>query len=165
MKALHALWQLPLAGLLLFGCARVPQPNFTPTTTPYQILFLSPQLRYNDMGFVRHNVDSVVLEIYALGKPLYKINIDEREVCVPECYPKRLFIQHLFGDFAPSSLLEDILLLRDIYGGENLTILDRSVVQEIVRQDSAITYMRSAHKMVFEDSVRKVRIVLEDVKF
>lgn len=165
MKALHALWQLPMGLLLLFGCAHVPQPNFTPTTTPYQILFLSPQLRYNDMGFVRHNIDSVVLEIYALGKPLYKISIDEREVCVPECYPKRLFIQHLFGEFAPSSLLEDILLLRDIYGGENLTILERSVVQKIARKDSMIVYTRSAHKMVFEDSIRKVRIVLEDVKF
>ncbi len=165
VKTFNALWQL-LAGLLLLsGCARLPQPEFVPTTTPYQILFLSPQLRYNDMGFVRHNVDSVVLEIYALGKPLYKISIDDYQICTPECYPKHLFIQHLFGEFAPSSLLEDILLLRDIYGGENLTILERSVVQKIARKDSMIVYTRSAHKMVFEDSIRKVRIVLEDVKF
>lgn len=156
---------LPLFGVLLLGgCAmQPPKANFTPTTTPYHILFLSPQLRYNDMGFVRHSaIDYVELEIYALGKPLYKVSIDDYQICTPECYPKHRFIQHLFGDFAPSSLLEDILLLRDIYGGENLVVTDTTVVQEIVRKDSSITYTRSARKMIFEDSVRKVKIILEN---
>lgn len=154
-----------LAGVLLFfSCSTNIPPTPPPSVTPYKILFLSQQFRYNDMGFVRTDENGVWLEIYALGKPLYKVNIKPYQVCLADCYPKNLFIQHVFGDFAPSSILEDILLKRDIYGGENLVIDGETTTQTIERNGSSIVYTRSAEKTSFVDSIRRIKIILEHVQ-
>lgn len=153
---------LTLIGIvLLAGCA-TRTPEIIPVSIPYKILFLSPQLRYHDMGFVRYNNENVWLEVYTLGKPMYKITITDYHICMPECYPKSSVIAHIFGEYAPTNILENILLRRDIYNGENIIDTDGVLSQRIERKDSSIHYVRTPTRLTFTDSMRKVKITLEN---
>ncbi len=153
--------------LFISSCAiKAPEPHSVIQEIPYRILFVTPQLKFHDTGFVKHYNNQVHLELYTLGKPLYKIIIDKDKICSQgDCYPKSFFIKYIFGDYAYDDLLEDIILQRDIYNGENRISNENGLIQTINKQGSSISYIRKHNIMKFSDSKRKIRIMLDSTPF
>ncbi|RAX59179.1 hypothetical protein CCZ01_00065 [Helicobacter monodelphidis] len=148
--------------LILGGCFVKEAPRALVQEIPYHILLITPEVRFADMGFVKQYENKVNLELYALGKALYKIEIEKSQICVQDsCYNKSLFIQKLFGDDVQDTILEEILIGKDIFNGKNKYMKNGITIQEFKDYGNVVLYIRDENKISFSDKKRKIRIVLE----
>lgn len=144
-------------------------PNQTPVLEPtkFKILLIdTPRVKFYDFASFRYSKTSKKLniELYKLGKPVGKIVVSHKEVCMDnQCTSKWLAVRSFFGDVSYPNLFDDILAARDIFDGEGKRVgNDGTFVQWFVRGGQEFYYERSKNKVLFKNLTQDITIGIED---
>lgn len=159
MQKYSILWVNTLLFLFLGGCAgKVYQQS-----EPRLITIKSPVLKFSDMGYIRHDKDSVEVELFAAGVAVEKISIDKK-VCVNTgCMDEAEFTRrYLYPDY-PADTMRRILLGEDIFDGKNKEELCSGTLFQFIRNDEMdVMYRRSKGKIYFKDRLNGLIIKIEE---
>jgi hypothetical protein len=150
---------LLLALALLFSACGVKNYEFS---EPKIIIVKSPKLKFADLGYVRHTDDAIELELFVAGKMVKKITINHL-ICVDEgCMGKTAFNAEYLNASYPESLLQNVILGRKIYDGENTLKTGSGFSQSVRTRDAEIEYAVSANAISFKDRKNKIIIQIKD---
>jgi hypothetical protein len=135
------------------------------TQTESKIIFIkSPQLKFADLGYIRSHDDAIELELFIAGKSLKKISI-QYLVCVDEgCMTRHSFNKEYLNENYPDTLLQNILLGREIYDGENRVRSEDGFIQNIKHENIDIKYKVSSDTVFFKDRKNKILFKIKDIK-
>ena len=147
--------------IFLFGACSIK--NYEHTDTKI-ITIKSAQLRFSDIGYIRHTKDAIELELFVAGHAYQRIHINHL-ICVDEgCMRKSSFnAEYLFAKY-PSTLLQNIILGREIYNGKNSVKKDDGFVQHIQNADVDIYYSVDSHQIYFKDRKNHILIKIKDIQ-
>ena len=128
------------------------------------IIIKSPQLKFADLGYIRNSDDSVELELFIAGKSVKKLAINYL-VCVDEgCMSRSSFNSQYLNATYPDSLLQNILLGREIYNGKNRLKTNDGFSQQIKTNDVEINYRVNSHEIFFKDKKNRIIFKIKDTK-
>ena len=128
------------------------------------IIIKSPQLKFADLGYVRNSDKAIEIELFIAGKSVKKISINHL-VCVDEgCMSKSAFNEEYLNAAYPNDLLQNIILGRKIYAGENSVNIDDGFAQKIQTQDVDINYSVTSHVISFKDRKNQIIFKIKDTK-
>ncbi|MDA7817098.1 hypothetical protein N9A28_02790 [Sulfurimonas sp.] len=126
------------------------------------IIIKSPQIKFSDLGYLRNSEDRVELELFIAGKSIQKISINHL-VCVSDgCMSKSGFNEEYLNSSYPDELLQNILLSKEIFNGENVVKTDNGFEQNIKNLDVDISYKVSLHVTSFKDRKNKIIFKIKD---
>lgn len=113
----------------------------------------------------------IELKVFKLGKFLGAFVITQKEICyisaqnIADCAPKWMANKSFFGKVSYDTLMEDILLRRDIFEGQGKRLGDKgAIIQEFSFGGEKIYYERSAHRTYFKNFTNGVIVSIEDYK-
>ena len=113
----------------------------------------------------------IELKVFKLGKFLGAFVITQKEICyisaqnIADCAPKWMANKSFFGKVSYDTLMEDILLRRDIFEGQGRRLGDKgAIIQEFSFGGEKIYYERSAHRTYFKNFTNGVIVSIEDYK-
>ncbi|WP_345993312.1 hypothetical protein [Sulfurimonas sp. HSL-1716] len=116
-----------LAVFLFFGCS-VKEYEINQSKI---IVIKSSQLRYADLGYIRSTKNALKIELYDMGTLVKSIEINNL-ICVDDgCMLKSSFNQKYLNEHYPTDILQNVILGKQIYGGENIKMTDNGFVQNI----------------------------------
>ena len=122
----------------------------------------SPLLRFADLAYIRNSEKAVQVELFVAGKSIKKIAINHL-VCVDEgCISKSAFNARYLNANYPSDILQNILLAKAIYNGENRVQTDNGFVQKIQTKDVNIDYTVTDKVTRFKDRKNNILIKIKD---
>jgi hypothetical protein len=128
------------------------------------IIIKSPHLKFADLGYIRNSDDSIELELFVAGNSIKKITINYL-VCVDEgCMSRSSFNAEYLNQAYPDALLQNILLGRVIYDGENRVKTENGFMQKIKTDSVDIKYRVDAHEIFFKDKKNKIIFKIKDTK-
>jgi len=123
----------------------------------------SPKIKFSDIGYVRHTKDAIELELFIAGHVYKRIHIHHL-ICVDEgCMSKKSFNQEYLSGAYPSSLLQNIILGKAIYNGQNSLKLDDGFMQRIKTSDVNIKYRVNSKEIYFKDRQNHILIKIKEV--
>jgi len=127
------------------------------------IIIKSPQLKFADLGYIRHSGDAVELELFVAGRSVKKIAINYL-ICVDEgCMSRSAFNSEYLNAEYPTSLLQNILLSAPIYESQSLLKTDDGFEQKIKTNNVDITYRVNSHQTYFKDKQNKILFKIKDI--
>lgn len=149
--------------LFLFtGCA--PKSSILIDSEAKLLTFSTSQFRFNDTGFLKHYADRIVLETYQAGNAGIALEILDDSICISgSCYDKERVSREIFGDYGYATLLEEILLGREIFGGEGTTSAHGIVRQVVVISPYHIIYERGGGKISFSERYKKTILIIKEL--
>lgn len=113
----------------------------------------------------------IELKVFKLGKFLGAFVITQKEICYisaqnhADCAPKWTANKSLFGKVSYDTLMEEILLRRDIFEGQGKRLgAENAVIQEFSFGGEKIYYERSKARTYFKNFTNGVIISIEDYK-
>lgn len=113
----------------------------------------------------------IELKVFKLGKFLGAFVITKKEICYisaqnsADCAPKWMANKSFFGKVSYDSLMEEILLRRDIFDGQGKRLgAEGAVIQEFSFGGEKIYYERSTHRTYFKNFTNGVIVSIEDYK-
>ena len=161
MRKSSTLWASLFPALLLFGGCAVKEYTLS---EPKQITLKTWKLKFNDVGFLRHNGSAVQLELFSAGQPVERFEIDG-EVCVQQgCMSKEAFNETYLTAAYPQTLLQNVLLGRPIFGGRDLVRRDGGFEQELKAMAVYnITYRVTQNEIYFRDRINNILIKIKDM--
>jgi len=130
------------------------------------IKILTPKIRYADMGFIYRGDSFLKVEIYAMGQPIVKFDINEVNICMStlECMEKGEFNRDMLVKSYPPTLLENIFRGKPIFDGKNLKGDGDSFVQNITdSRDYNIIYEVTDGNRKFYDKINKIKIEVKSI--
>ena len=128
------------------------------------IIIKTPKLKFSDLGYIRHNGDDVEMELFMAGVSVQKIDINHL-ICVKEgCMLKSNFNKEYLNANYPSNLLQNILLSREIYSGQNRTQTPMGFEQTIQNDDVDIIYKVNTKSTFFKDKKNKIIFKIKDIQ-
>jgi len=128
------------------------------------VIIKSPQIRFSDLGYLRNSDKDVELELFMAGKSIQKININHL-ICVNEgCMSKSGFNADYLNENYPSDILQNILLARPIYDGENLKKTINGFTQRISSLHVEILYRVTQNQVFFKDKKNHIIFKIKDIK-
>ncbi len=128
------------------------------------VIIKSPQLRFADLGYIRHTQDAVELELFVAGKSVQKIEINHF-ICVKEgCLSKSSFNSSYLSSHYPDTLLQNILLAKPIFQSQNLQRIQNGFTQSIQTEYVDIIYRVDADMTYFKDKKNKILIKIKETK-
>ncbi|MFK5937675.1 MAG: hypothetical protein QM497_04670 [Sulfurimonas sp.] len=128
------------------------------------IIIKSPQLKFADLGYVRHNDKDIELELFVAGQVVKKISINHL-ICVDEgCMLKGSFNKEYLHASYPDDILQNIILGRKIYAGENSLKIADGFRQAIKRKDVDIDYSVTSKVISFKDKKNRIIFKIKDTK-
>ncbi len=137
--------------------------NYEQTQTKI-IIIKSPQIKFADLGYIRSSDKDIELELFSAGKSIQKIQINHL-ICVNEgCMSKGGFNEDYLNKTYPNDILQNILLSKRIYDGENFIKAQDGFLQKIKNKDVDITYRVTSKSMLFKDKKNKIIIKIKDTK-
>ncbi len=142
---------------LFFGCSLK---NYTHQRSAI-VLIKSPKLRYNDIGYIRHDDDDAVeLQLYSAGAAVEKFYIEEK-ICIDEgCIDKSDFNAKYLNASYDKDILREILLHRPIFGGKNMEKTAQGFEQRLKTDKYDILYrVKNGGEVFFKD--RKNGIIVK----
>ncbi len=125
------------------------------------IIIKTPTMKYADMGFIYKSDALVKIEIYSMGQPLIKFDINAMNVCMStfECMEKKEFNAKMLHASYPETLLENIFKAQPIFNQEGLTKSADGFSQKIQKDNQYnITYSIVGKKRTFRDTINKIVI-------
>lgn len=138
-----------------------------------------PQFKLYDLGFVKRYTNRLSIEAHSLACSSIVIDIWSDSICVNgDCFSKRRINREIFGEnVGYETLLEEIILGRDIFQGKGKSQRDSSiqdslniqgdshkvVIQEIKTPHYHILYERSSEGIVFREHTRKIIFALKEI--
>lgn len=144
-------------------------PNEAPVLEPtkFKILLIdTPRVKFYDFASLKYNQSNknLTIELYKLGKPISKILITKKDVCMgKDCTSKWIAARAFFGEVSYPNLFNDILAARDIFDGEGKRVSnDGAFVQWFVRGGQEFYYERSKNKVLFKNLTMGITIGVED---
>ena len=149
--------------LLIFALSGCSIKNYEHTEAKI-ITIKSPKLRFSDIGYIRHTKDAIELELFVAGHVYQRIHINHL-ICVDEgCMSKSSFNAEYLSAFYPSSLLQNIILGKEIYNGKNSLKKDDGFIQSIKNSDVDIKYSVNSHQIYFKDRKNHILIKIKDIQ-
>ena len=149
---------IPILLFLFAGCS---VKTYEHTQTKI-IMMKSPKLKFADVAYLRHNEKSIELEIFIAGVAVEKIAINHL-ICVSDgCMSKSSFNQDYLHSSYPDDILQNILLGKSIYGGQNRVVTVDGFEQDIKSAHVDIFYKVSAHEISFKDRKNAIILKLKD---
>ena len=128
------------------------------------VIIKSPQLRFADLGYLRHTQDAVALELFVAGKSVQKIEINHL-ICVKEgCLSKSGFNSSYLSSHYPDTILQNILLAKPIFQRENFQRTQNGFTQSIQTNYVDIIYKVNADMTYFKDKKNKILIKIKETK-
>jgi len=147
--------------MLLFNACSIK--NYEQTESKI-IIIKSPQLRFADLGYIRNSDSSIELELFVAGKSVKKISINHL-ICVDSgCMSKSAFNEAYLNAAYPNDLLQNIILGRKIYAGENSVKTADGFEQIIQTQDVDIKYSVTTNLISFKDKKNRIIFKIKDTK-
>ena len=146
---------LVIAIVLFFGCS-TRQPT---QKESWIVLIKSPKLKFNDIGYILKNDDSVELQLYSAGNAVESFSVNHLICTQSGCMRKSSFNEEYLNKAYDEEILKDLLMRRPIFGGKNLQRTEDGFRQHIVSDAYDITYRVSAKELYFKD--RKNRILFK----
>jgi len=128
------------------------------------ITFKTPQLRFNDLGYIRSSDDEVQVELFSAGQAVGRFEIGVLVCLAKGCMSKSAFNKdYLCADY-PDDTMANILLGRKIFGGRNFIENETGFGQYIRNEKYDITYRVTAEEIYFKDKINAVLIRIRSVK-
>lgn len=150
-----------LISILLFSACSTK--NYEVTQTKI-IIIKSPKLKFADIGYIRNSDSSIEMELFMAGQAIEKITINHL-ICVSDgCMSKSGFNKDYLHASYPSDILQNILLSREIYGGENKTITSDGFRQNIEDENVNIVYKVTSDTTYFKDRKNSILLKIKDTK-
>ncbi|KAA6227505.1 MULTISPECIES: hypothetical protein [unclassified Campylobacter] len=144
-------------GLFLNACASKNE-NFTSQSV--SIFIFSPNIRLNDNGFLKQDKQKIHLEVYKFGRAFFELNISDKICTSGVCYDKTSFNKKFFKNVYYDEFLEDILLLKPLFNGKNLTNTDCGFYQNLISKNYEILYEKCDEGINFRDNISHTSIRL-----
>jgi hypothetical protein len=133
-------------------------------SSPKIIMIKSPQIKFSDLGYIRNSGDAIELELFVAGKVVEKISINHL-ICVSDgCMSKSGFNKDYLHPSYPENTLQNILLGKEIYDGENKLITKDGFEQTIENENVKIIYKVNSKESYFKDSKNKIIFKIKDTK-
>ncbi len=160
MMKFSILWVSLLALLLLSGCSFK---SYEITETKI-ITFKTEKLRFNDLGYVRRDGDSIQVELFSAGHAIAQMEINHL-ICIRKgCMSKSSFnSEYLHADY-PDDLMQNIFLSRPIFEGKNLTEHGADFEQSLESPSYTISYRVNAQEIYFKDKLNGIMIRIKTIK-
>jgi len=167
MKNLKKIILGSVAVVLFGGCATMQPASQGTVEKSAFVVMKTPVLKYADQGFIHKKAGATILEIYANGVAVMKLEISEGEVCngtgLFSCMSKREFNKRYLSAHYPDDTFEKILRGEVIFGGKNLQQHKGGFSQKITQNGSyAIDYSVLNHSIVFRDTLTPVLIKVKE---
>lgn len=122
------------------------------------------QIKFSDLAYIRSNGDALELELFMAGESMFQVSIDYL-VCLKEgCMSKAAFNERYLSSAYPDVLLQNLLLGKPIYAGENLIQTPEGRMQQIVREDVDIIYTVTPEQIYFKDSKNNILFKIKESK-
>ncbi len=146
--------------LVLFGGCSIK--NYAHTDAKI-VIIKSPKLKFSDIGYIRHSKDAIELELFVAGQVLQRIHINHL-ICVNEgCMSKSRFNQEYLSGVYPSSLLQNVILGKEIYKGKNSLKQEDGFLQSIKTSEVNIKYRVNSHEIYFKDKKNHILIKIKEI--
>jgi hypothetical protein len=160
MQKFFILW-VSLLILFATGCSTK---HYT-VSEPKIITLKTPNLKFADTGYIRHDDTSVEVELFTAGVAVEKISIDEK-VCVSAgCMSEEAFVKEYLNAGYPRDTMRNILLGKDIFTGKGKEeMCDGRLFQFIRNDEMDIIYRRGKGEIYFKDRLNSLIIKIEDLK-
>ncbi len=144
----------------LIGCVdKVPMKN----SNSVFVLIKTKKMRFGDIGFIRHDENSLNLELFNSGTAVLDLAIKDK-ICINKvCYSKKSFNVKYLGFQYYDDFLQDIILKKPIYNKRNLKLHVNGFRQNIVNGLLDIDYKVNGDKMIFKDKMRKIVIKIQKI--
>ena len=147
--------------ILLFSACSTK--NYEVTQTKI-IIIKSPKLKFADVGYIRNSDNSIEMELFVAGQAIEKITINHL-ICVSDgCMSKSGFNKDYLHASYPSDILQNILLSKDIYGGENKIITSDGFRQHIEDENVDILYKVTWNTTYFKDRKNNILLKIKDTE-
>jgi hypothetical protein len=150
---------LPLIFILFFAACSTKNYEITQTKI---VIIKSPKLKFADVGYLRNSQKSIELEIFIAGTAVEKIAINHVICVTAGCMSKRSFNEEYLHASYPEDILQNVLLGKAIYEGQNKVKTDDGFEQNIQNSDVDISYKVSANAISFKDRKNAILLKLKD---
>lgn len=137
--------------------------NYEQTQTKI-ITMKTKQLKFSDLGYIRSSGSAVEVELFTVGKSVFKASIDYLVCTQDGCMGKSAFNEQYLNASYPDSLLQNILLGRVIYEAKNRVALADGFEQKIANEDVDISYKVTSNEIYFKDRKNKILIKIKETK-
>jgi len=146
--------------VMLFSACSIK--NYEHTSTKI-VTIKSPKIKFSDIGYVRHSKDAIELELFVAGNVFKRIHIN-RLICLDKgCMSKSSFNTEYLSAAYPSSLLQNIILGKKIYDGQNSLKQEDGFIQRIKNSDVNIKYIVNSKEIYFKDRQNHILIKIKEV--
>ncbi len=154
------LWASLIALLIFSGCTV----KKYEISEPKIITFKMEKLRFNDLGYIRQNGDAIQVELFSAGQAVERFEINHL-VCISDgCMSKSSFNSDYLNAAYPDELMQNVLLGRKIFDGQNLVENGYGFEQRLESEAYAITYRVNSNETYFKDRLNKIMIRIKNVK-
>ena len=148
-----------IVAVLFAGCATK---QFTHKQSKI-VTIKSPEIKFNDIGYIKHDTDYIELELYSVGVAIDTIKIN-RLICVKDgCMSKSSFNEKYLNKAYPDDTIKDILMSKPIFSGKNLQKTNFGFIQKIKSKDYNIIYKVSKNETYFKDKKNHIIFKLKDM--
>jgi len=128
------------------------------------ITIKSPKIKFSDLGFIRNTGDAIELELFVAGNTVEKISINHL-ICIRDgCMSKSGFNKEYLHSSYPDEIMQNILLGKKIFKGENTIKTDEGYEQIINTQNVNIVYKVSSELIYFKDKQNGILLKVKGVK-
>lgn len=129
------------------------------------VLIKSKNIKFYDFGVLKTS-PNIQLDVFKLGKFLGSFTIKSNEICFQDdCAPKWPASRAFFGNVSYDTLLEEILLKKDIFDGLGRKLdKNESIIQHFKYGGEEIYYERGKGRIYFKNLTSGVLISIEDYK-
>lgn len=123
------------------------------------------QFRFSDIAYLRHTNSDLELELFIAGQVFKKITINHL-VCVSDegCMSKEHFNEEFLDVNYPKNLLQNVLLGKPLFFGENLQKTDNGFKQHISSDSYDIDYRVKGKEIYFKDRQNHIIIKLKELQ-
>ena len=120
-------------------------------------------LKFNDLAYIRSDDDAVQLDLYAVGRAVERIEINNL-VCVSQgCMQKSSFNAAYLSQYYPNELMQNILLAQPIFDKKNLLLQPDGFEQRVSNEHYNVIYKVSSKQTYFKDSQNHILIRIKDI--
>lgn len=158
------------AGIFFIACgSKAPEPTAQEPAISEMKLVLIKSQRINFYDYANLTTyPELSVELFKLGKSIGKLIVEESKICIKsaqinDCQPKWVFNKTFFGPVSYDTLLEEILLKKDIFEGIGREISNtNALIQRFKFGGDEFYYERASGRIYFKNISKNLIISIED---
>ncbi|MDF1882152.1 hypothetical protein JHD50_12730 [Sulfurimonas sp. MAG313] len=128
------------------------------------IFLKTPQIKFADLGYIRHTKDEVKVELFSVGQLVQSIEINTL-ICVDEgCISKSSFNEDYLCKYYPDNLLRNVLLGKPIFSKVSLQRTKTGFIQKLKSDRYNIVYKVDNKNISFKDKQNHFLIKIETIR-